>query len=87
MTDTAEADLAEIWAYIAADSESAATRLLDKVEATCARLLDFPSSGLRAIDWRAAFALCFKAITPSITQSPKPRLLSSASCTAPATPP
>ncbi|WP_170162422.1 type II toxin-antitoxin system RelE/ParE family toxin [Methylocystis hirsuta] len=45
MTDTAEADLAEIWAYIAADSESAATHLLDKFKATCARLLDFPSSG------------------------------------------
>ena len=46
MTDTAEADLAEIWAYIAVDSESAATRLLDKIKATCARLLDFPSSGV-----------------------------------------
>lgn len=46
MTDTAEADLAEIWAYIAADSESAATHLLDKIKATCARLLDFPSSGV-----------------------------------------
>ncbi len=46
MTDTAEADLAEIWAYIAADSESAATRLLDKIKATCASLLDFPSSGV-----------------------------------------
>lgn len=46
MTDTAEADLAEIWAYIAVNSESAATRLLDKIKATCARLLDFPSSGV-----------------------------------------
>lgn len=45
MTDAAEADLAEIWAYIAADSESATTHLLDKIKATCARLLDFPSSG------------------------------------------
>jgi len=46
LTDAAEADLAEIWAYVAADSESAATHLLDKIKATCARLLDFPSSGV-----------------------------------------
>ncbi|CCJ07499.1 type II toxin-antitoxin system RelE/ParE family toxin [Methylocystis sp. SC2] len=46
MTDAAEADLAEIWAYVAADSESAAARLLDNIKATCARLLDFPSSGV-----------------------------------------
>ncbi|MGJ0533449.1 type II toxin-antitoxin system RelE/ParE family toxin [Methylocystis sp.] len=46
MTDTAEADLAEIWAYIAVDSESATTRLLDKIKATCTRLLHFPSSGV-----------------------------------------
>jgi toxin ParE1/3/4 len=46
LTDTAEADLAEIWAYVAADSESAATQLLDKIKATSGRLLDFPSSGV-----------------------------------------
>ncbi|WP_244613306.1 type II toxin-antitoxin system RelE/ParE family toxin [Methylosinus sp. Ce-a6] len=45
LTDAAEADLAEIWAYVAADSEAAATRLLDKIETTCAVLLDFPSAG------------------------------------------
>lgn len=44
MTDTAEADLGEIWAYIAEDSESAATQLIDKIKATCLRLLDFPLS-------------------------------------------
>jgi len=41
----AEADLAEIWAYIADESEAAATRLLDKINATCARLLGFPMLG------------------------------------------
>ena len=36
MTDKAEADLAEIWAYVAVEvSEAAATRLVDKLYAAC----------------------------------------------------
>ncbi|WP_051949599.1 type II toxin-antitoxin system RelE/ParE family toxin [Methylosinus sp. PW1] len=45
MTETAEADLAEIWAYIAEDSEEAARRLIDKIMTTLARAQDFPMSG------------------------------------------
>jgi toxin ParE1/3/4 len=45
LTEKAEADLAEIWAYIAEDSEEAASRLFDKIKATLARAQDFPMSG------------------------------------------
>ena len=45
MTETAEDDLAEIWAYIAEDSEEAASRLIHKIIATLARAQDFPMSG------------------------------------------
>ncbi|WP_244593410.1 type II toxin-antitoxin system RelE/ParE family toxin [Methylosinus trichosporium] len=46
LTDTAEADLAEIWAYVADDSsEATATRLLEKIYAVFHRLQDFPLSG------------------------------------------
>ncbi|TLG78160.1 type II toxin-antitoxin system RelE/ParE family toxin [Methylocystis sp. B8] len=60
LTDAAEADLAEIWAYVADDSsESTATRLLDKIHATFSRLQDFPLSGSErhqlAPDLRVAF--------------------------------
>jgi toxin ParE1/3/4 len=46
LTETAQADLAEIWAYIAKDSEDAASRLLDKIMTTLARAEDFPMSGV-----------------------------------------
>jgi plasmid stabilization system protein ParE len=45
LTETAEADLAEIWAFIAEDSKAAANRLLDKIEATLSWVQDFPMSG------------------------------------------
>ncbi len=46
MTDTAEADLAEIWAYLAAEaSEDIATHLLDAIEAKFAPLLHSPLIG------------------------------------------
>ena len=48
LTDTAEADLAEIWAYIAAEaSEAIATRFLEAIEAKFAQLLHSPLIGSR----------------------------------------
>lgn len=46
MTEKAEADLAEIWAYIAEDSEDAASRWLEKIMNTLALAQDFPMSGV-----------------------------------------
>ncbi len=37
--------MAEIWAYVADDSEAAATRLIERLKTTCARLPDFPMAG------------------------------------------
>ncbi|MBF0136857.1 MAG: type II toxin-antitoxin system RelE/ParE family toxin [Magnetococcales bacterium] len=46
LTDTAEADLAEIWSFVASESsEATATRLLAKIENTSRLLLEFPLSG------------------------------------------
>jgi toxin ParE1/3/4 len=46
MTDKAEADLAEIWAYVAVEtSEAVATRLVDKLYGACEPLRQFPGSG------------------------------------------
>lgn len=46
MTDKAEADLAEIWAYVAVEvSEAAATRLVDKLYAACEPLRQLPGLG------------------------------------------
>lgn len=45
LTRQAEADLLEIWSYVAADNPAAADDLLDDVDATCARLADAPHSG------------------------------------------
>jgi tRNA-specific 2-thiouridylase len=42
---TAEADLAEIWAYIAEDSPKAATTFVTALEAKFIPLLDFPGIG------------------------------------------
>ena len=48
MTDKAEADLAEIWGYVAVEaSEAAATRLVDKLYAACEPLRQFPRLGPR----------------------------------------
>ncbi len=44
-TPEAFADLAEIWSYIAQDSERAADRFLAKLEAECDRLGEFPGLG------------------------------------------
>jgi toxin ParE1/3/4 len=41
----AEADLLEIWLYVAQDSVSAADRLLDRIEAQCRLLADNPRLG------------------------------------------
>jgi toxin ParE1/3/4 len=49
----AEADLAEIWAYVSLEaSEATATRLLDKIKDACRPLCHFPLSGTS----RARFA-------------------------------
>lgn len=42
----AEADLDEIWWYIAQDNPGAADRLLDKIEELCRTLAEFPHIGL-----------------------------------------
>ncbi|MBV6304430.1 type II toxin-antitoxin system RelE/ParE family toxin [Candidimonas humi] len=43
LTETAEADLSEIWLYIAQDaSEAVAFRLISKVQETCRKILAFP---------------------------------------------
>jgi toxin ParE1/3/4 len=42
----AEQDLDEIWWYIAQDNPDAADRLLDKIEASCQTLAEFPPMGL-----------------------------------------
>lgn len=44
-TVRAEADLLDIWIYIARDSMAAADRLLDTVEEKCAVLAGFPKMG------------------------------------------
>ncbi|MGH6840932.1 MAG: hypothetical protein ACREDV_02405 [Methylocella sp.] len=58
-----------MWAYAAVDSEPGATRLLDKIEAAAARLLDFPmagasreqlASGLCVIFWQLRALLHFE---------------------------
>lgn len=41
----AETDLAEIWAYIAADNVGAADRFVDELYACCLNLGDFPGMG------------------------------------------
>jgi len=46
LSDQAEADLAEIWSYIAAEaSEEVARRLLERIEKASRLLLTFPFSG------------------------------------------
>jgi len=45
LTRQAEADLLEIWSYVADDNPAAADDLLDDVDATCTRLADAPHSG------------------------------------------
>jgi toxin ParE1/3/4 len=46
LTETAEADLAEIWAYVALDaSETTATRLIEKLKNSFEPLRHFPASG------------------------------------------
>jgi len=53
LTESAEADLSEIWLYIAEDSsEAAADRLVSKVQQTCHKVLAFPE-GQPARPWIA----------------------------------
>ncbi len=42
----AEADLDDIWWYIAQDNPDAADRLLDKIEEQCQALAQFPQMGI-----------------------------------------
>ncbi|MGB3580283.1 MAG: type II toxin-antitoxin system RelE/ParE family toxin [Roseiarcus sp.] len=60
MTDKAEADLAEIWAYVAVEvSEAAATRLVDKLYAACEPLRQFPRLGPAREQFAAGLRVCF----------------------------
>jgi toxin ParE1/3/4 len=61
LTDTAEADLAEIWFYVAIEaSESTATRLVDTIKSACEPLLHFPLAAPAreqfALELRVAFS-------------------------------
>jgi toxin ParE1/3/4 len=44
-TPRARQDLIDIWAYIAADNERVADRLLDRIDEALNRLIDFPELG------------------------------------------
>lgn len=44
-TARAEADLIEIWLYIAADNPAAADALLDRIDLACTRLAENPGLG------------------------------------------
>jgi toxin ParE1/3/4 len=44
-THQARADLIDIWIHIAADSQAAAERCLDRIEARCRDLMTFPELG------------------------------------------
>jgi toxin ParE1/3/4 len=56
-TETAQEDLIEIWANIAADSEPSADRFLDQVGAKLDLLPDFPELGVSRDDLRAGFRM------------------------------
>jgi len=49
-TARAEQDLFEIWAYIAAEDESAADRTIDMIRTAIGRAADFPRLG-RTLSW------------------------------------
>ena len=45
ITPVAEADIAEIWAYVADDSPKNATAFIEQIQAKFAPLLEFPGMG------------------------------------------
>jgi toxin ParE1/3/4 len=45
LTDRAEADLEDIWVYIARDNSANATRFINRILARCERLADMPGTG------------------------------------------
>lgn len=45
ITDTARDDLAAIWVYIAADSDTLADHFIDEIETRFLPLLDYPETG------------------------------------------
>ena len=45
ISDEAEEDLAEIWAYIALDNSRAADKFIEKLRRTCQILSEFPGMG------------------------------------------
>ena len=60
LTDSAEADLAEIWAYIAAEaSEAITSRFLEAIEAKFASLLQSPLIGSRRGQFAPASPVVF----------------------------
>lgn len=63
----AEDDLIAIWLHVARDSEVAADRLLDRIEARWQQLETYPFSGRRAMTSRPASVICSLAtISPCI---------------------
>ena len=56
-TTAAEADLTSLWAYIAADNEPAANRLLERIETASKRLVEFPELGRSHDDVRSGLRL------------------------------
>jgi toxin ParE1/3/4 len=50
LTDTSEADLLDIWHFIAASSPAAADRVVRDIGRQIARLADFPEIGARRAD-------------------------------------
>ena len=68
VTDAAEADLAEIWFYIAVEaSETTATRLIDKIKQDCDRLLHFPLAAPARENFARGLRVGFLATMPSTT--------------------
>ena len=54
----AEADLDEIWLYIAQDNPAAADRFLDKIEERCRTLAQFPHMGKGREELHPGLAVC-----------------------------
>ena len=69
LTETAEGDLAEIWAYVAAEaSEVIATLLLATIEAAFTQAQHFPLAGIAPDQLRPGLAPTSKATTLSTTR-------------------
>ena len=62
LTDTAEADLAEIWAYLATEaSEAVATRFIESIETTFVTLQHAPAIGSRRERFAPGLRMLFQS--------------------------